>query len=126
MALTPAQTRFLAWVALAVAAWWLLSLLAPVLTPFLVAAVMAYALHPVVERMHRWYIPRWLGAAIAIALLMLVLLAVALMVVPVVTHQWPLLRDQIPLLLDNLNLAALEQASEANLKVEIAAISAEA
>jgi predicted PurR-regulated permease PerM len=119
MALTPAQTRFLAWVALAVAAWWLLSLLAPVLTPFLVAAVMAYALHPVVERMHRWYIPRWLGAAIAIALLMLVLLAVALMVVPVVTRQWPLLRDQIPLLLDNINLWMAPWAARLGIDAQI-------
>lgn len=119
MTLTPAQTRFLVWVALAVAAWWLLSLLAPVLTPFLVAAVMAYALHPVVERMTRWRIPRWVGAVIAIALLMLVLLAVALMVVPVVTRQWPLLRDQIPLLLDNLNLLMAPWAARLGVDAQI-------
>jgi len=103
MSLNAQQVRFLAWLALAVAAWWLLDLLAPVLMPFVVAAVMAYALHPVVERMHARHVPRWLGAALAIALLMVLLLAVALMIVPVVTRQWPLLRDQIPLLLDNLN-----------------------
>lgn len=119
MQLTPSQTRFLAWVVLAVAAWWLLSLLAPVLTPFVVAAVMAYALHPVVERMHRWYIPRWLGAAIAVALLMLVFLAVALMVVPVVTRQWPLLRDQIPLLLENLNLWMAPWAARLGIDAQI-------
>ncbi len=103
MPLTAHQARMLAWLALAVAAWWLIDLLAPVLMPFVVAAVMAYALHPVVERMHAHHIPRWLGAALAISLLMLVLLAVALMIVPVVTRQWPLLRDQIPPLLENLN-----------------------
>jgi len=119
MTLTPAQLRFLAWLALAVAAWWLLSLLAPVLTPFLVAAVMAYVLHPVVEKMHRWYIPRWIGAILAIALLMLVLLAVTLTVVPVVTRQWPLLRDQIPLLLDNLNLWMAPWAARLGVEVQI-------
>jgi len=119
MTLTPAQTRFLAWLALALAAWWLVSLLAPVLTPFLVAAVMAYALHPVVEHMHRWYIPRWVGAAIAIIVLMLVLLAVALMVVPVVTRQLPLLRDQIPLLLEKLNLWKAPLAARLGIDAQI-------
>ena len=36
----------LQWTALALGALWLLWLLAPVLTPFVVAAVLAYALHP--------------------------------------------------------------------------------
>jgi predicted PurR-regulated permease PerM len=103
MPLTANQARMLAWLVLAVAAWWLIDLLAPVLMPFVVAGVMAYALHPVVERMHARRVPRWIGAALAIALLMLVLLAVVLMIVPVVTRQWPLLRDQIPPLLENLN-----------------------
>lgn len=103
MSLTPTQARALAWLALAVAAWWLLDLLAPVLMPFVVAAVMAYALHPLVERMHARRIPRWLGAGMAIAVLMLLLLAVALMIVPVVTQQLPLLRDQVPALLEQFN-----------------------
>lgn len=103
MSLTAQQVRILAWLLLAVAAWWLVDLLAPVLMPFVVAAVMAYALHPVVERMHARHVPRWVGAALAIALLMLLVMAVALMIVPVVTRQWPLLRDQIPLLLENVN-----------------------
>ena len=103
MLLTAQHVRVLAWLLLALLAWWLVDLLAPVLTPFVIAAVMAYALHPAVERLHARRVPRWLGAAVAIALLMLVVMAVALMIVPVVTRQWPLLRDQIPLLLDNLN-----------------------
>ncbi len=119
MSLTATQARALAWLALAVAAWWLLDLLAPVLMPFVVAAVMAYALHPVVERLHAGRVPRWLGAGLAIALLMLVLLAVALMIVPVVTRQLPLLREQIPPLLEQFNLWLTPWAQRLGLDAQI-------
>ncbi|MBS0435238.1 MAG: AI-2E family transporter, partial [Proteobacteria bacterium] len=58
MTLTPAQRRSLAWAAIAVAAALLLWLLAPVLTPFIVGAVLAYALHPAVERLAARRVPR--------------------------------------------------------------------
>lgn len=103
MTLNSTQIRALAWLAMAVLAWWLLDLLAPVLMPFVVAAVIAYALHPAVEGMARRRIPRWLGAAVAIAVLMAIALAVSLMIVPVVTQQLPLLREQIPPLLEQFN-----------------------
>lgn len=103
MNLTPAQSRFLAWFALAALGWALLDLLAPVLTPFVVAAVLAYALQPAVEVMHRHRVPRWFGAALAIAVLSLVVLVVVLLIVPVITRQVPLLRDQVPALMVHLN-----------------------
>lgn len=103
MLLTDSQRQALLWLALAVTGWWGVSLLAPVLLPFVVAAVLAYALRPLVEWLAGRRVPRWLGAGLAIALLMLVLLAVVLIIVPVVTQQWPLLREQIPPLLERLN-----------------------
>lgn len=103
MTFTPTQTRAAAWAAIALVGWLLLTLLAPVLMPFLLALVMAYALHPLVERWAARGVPRWLGAGLAIGLLMLVLLAVVLLIVPVVTQQVPLLREQVPVLLDRLN-----------------------
>jgi predicted PurR-regulated permease PerM len=103
MSLTSNQIRALLWAAIAVVIWLLLSLLAPVLMPFLLAAVLAYALHPLVERLHAKRVPRWLGAGLAITLLMLVLLAVLLLIVPVITKQVPLLREQVPELLNRLN-----------------------
>ncbi|WP_300649119.1 AI-2E family transporter, partial [Hydrogenophaga sp.] len=88
---------------------------------FLLAAVLAYALHPLVERLHARRVPRWLGAGLAIALLMLVLLAVVLLIVPVITKQVPLLREQVPLLLDRLNDALLPLATRfgVNLQVDV-------
>ncbi|MGQ2921365.1 MAG: AI-2E family transporter [Hydrogenophaga sp.] len=103
MPLTSHQIRALLWATIAVVIWLLFTLLAPVLMPFLLAAVLAYALHPLVERLRARGVPRWLGAGMAISLLMLVLLAVFLLIVPVITKQVPLLREQVPDLLNRLN-----------------------
>ena len=64
------------------------------------AAVLAYALHPLVEKLNDRRIPRWFGAGVAIAALMLVLLAVVLLIVPVITKQIPLFKEQVPALLE--------------------------
>jgi len=124
MPLTSNQIRALLWALIAVVSALLLSLLAPVLMPFLLAAVLAYALHPLVERLHARRVPRWLGAGMAIALLMLVLLAVMLLIVPVITKQVPLLRDQVPLLLVRLNDALLPLATRfgVNLQVDVSQV----
>jgi predicted PurR-regulated permease PerM len=103
MTLTPNQIRSLSWAAIAVVTWAVLTVLAPVLMPFLLAAVLAYALHPLVEKLNERRVPRWLGAGLAISALMLVLLAVVLLIVPVITKQIPLLKEQVPALLDRLN-----------------------
>lgn len=103
MTFTPNQIRAATWGLIALVIWLLLALLAPVLMPFVLAAVLAYALHPLVERLHARRIPRWLGAGLAITMLVLVMLAVVLLIVPVITKQVPLLREQVPALLDRLN-----------------------
>jgi len=104
MTFTSNQIRAASWGLIAVVIWLLLSLLAPVLMPFVLAAVLAYALHPLVEWLHLRRIPRWLGAGLAIAMLTLVVLAVVLLIVPVITKQMPLLREQVPVLLENINV----------------------
>jgi len=53
MLFTPAQRRILQWAALGLAVAAVVWLLGPVLTPFAIAAVLAYALHPLVERLRR-------------------------------------------------------------------------
>jgi predicted PurR-regulated permease PerM len=50
MQFTPTQKRAAAWTAIALLAVLLLRALGPVLTPFLVAGVLAYALTPLVDR----------------------------------------------------------------------------
>jgi len=124
MTFTPNQTRAAVWVAIALVAWLLLTLLAPVLMPFVLAAVIAYAMHPLVERWAARRVPRWLGAGLAITLLMLVLLAVVLLIVPVITKQVPLLRDQVPELLVSVNtwLAPLAARFGLDLQIDVALV----
>lgn len=103
MTFTPAQIRFAAWAALALVAVLILALLAPVLSPFVLGAVLAYAWLPLVDRFARWGVPRWAGALLALGLMAVMVLAVALLIVPVITQQIPLLRDQVPNLLERAN-----------------------
>jgi predicted PurR-regulated permease PerM len=77
----------------------LLWLLAPVLTPFVTAAVLAYALQPAVEQLRRWRVPAVLAVIAVEAAAIAVLLAIVLLIVPVLTKELPLLRDRLPDLL---------------------------
>ena len=81
----------------------LLWLLAPVLTPFIVGAVLAYALHPAVERLAARRVPRLLAVLGVEVLFMIAVLAVLLLIVPIISKELPLLREQIPILADKLN-----------------------
>jgi predicted PurR-regulated permease PerM len=103
MTFTPTQIRFAAWTALTVAAGLVLALLAPVLSPFVLGAVLAYAVLPLVDRGTRWGLPRWASALLALFLVALLVLAVVLLIVPVITQQVPLLREQVPALLERAN-----------------------
>lgn len=100
----PAQARrTLGWIAIGVLFATLLWLLAPVLTPFIVAAVLAYALHPAVEWLNRHRVPRVLAVLLVEVLSAVAVMAVVLLIVPVFARELPLLREQIPLLADRLN-----------------------
>lgn len=81
----------------------LLWLLAPVLTPFIVGAVLAYALHPAVERLAARRVPRLLAVLAVEVLFIVAVMAVLLLIVPIISKELPLLREQIPLLADKLN-----------------------
>lgn len=106
MQFTPTQKRAAAWTAIAVLAVVVLRALGPVLTPFVVAAVLAYALTPVVDRLDDLgggRMPR-LAAVVLVELLFIVaLLGLVLLIVPVVAKEVPLMRQQLPQLLDRLH-----------------------
>ncbi len=105
MLFTPAQRRILNWVVLALAVGGLVWLLAPVLTPFAIGAVLAYALHPAVERLAARRVPRLLAVAIVEIGALVAAAALVLLVVPILSKELPLLRDQLPLLVDRINRA---------------------
>ena len=112
-----------AWYLLAAAAVGvLLYLVAPILTPFLLSAVLAYICLPPVDRIAR-KLPRWLAAAIVMALLVIGLSALALIVLPMVERQFVALLQRVPEYLDWAHARALPWLSgtlgvELNLDME--------
>jgi predicted PurR-regulated permease PerM len=103
MQFTPTQKRVAAWTGIAVLALLVLRALGPVLTPFVVAAVLAYALTPLVDRLDAvagGRMPRVLAVIVVELLFIVAVLGIALLVVPVLAKEIPLMREQMPVLLD--------------------------
>ena len=110
MQFTSSQKRSAAWLLIAALAALMLWLLGPVLTPFVVAAVFAYALTPIVDRLiaaSGGKIPRVVAVLVVEVIFILVVLSIMLLIVPIFVKEVPLLRDQLPLLIDRLNTSLL-------------------
>jgi predicted PurR-regulated permease PerM len=78
----------------------------PVLAPFVIAAVLAYALTPLVNRlddMGKGRLPRVVAVVVVEFLFIVVLLSLFLLIVPIMAKELPVLREQVPLLADRLN-----------------------
>ena len=125
MNLTPAQLRALTWLALAGGLLLLLWLLAPVLSPFVAAAVLAYALAPLVERLST-RMPRLLAVTLVEVGVIAMLLLLVLMVVPILAKELPLLREQIPVIASRLNESLAPKLAQfgISLALDVASIKA--
>ena len=97
----PQKLALLVVLALAVSALGLA--LSAVLSPFLIAAALAYLLAGWVARLCAWGLPRPLAVLWVEAVFLLAVVALAALVVPVLAHEWPLLRDQLPVLAQKLD-----------------------
>jgi predicted PurR-regulated permease PerM len=120
MPLSTSQKSALAWAAVALLLVLALWLLGPVLMPFVVAAVLAYVLTPLVDRLDalgRGRMPRILAVLIVELLFILAVLGLVLLLVPVLTREWPLLREQVPQLLDRLNAGVQPLLADLGLKL---------
>src|SRR3954452_4183751 len=98
---TPEQKQTAFWLGLWLAFVVLLYALGPVLTPFIAAAMLAYALNGGVDaacavRLGRWSMPRPLAVVLVMLVFLAALGALALIVVPVLRTELPLLQAQIP------------------------------
>jgi predicted PurR-regulated permease PerM len=122
MQFTPTQKRAAAWcliAALVVLALWLLG---PVLTPFVVAAVLAYALTPLVNRldkMGRGRLPRVVAVILVELLFILMALSLLLLIVPIVAKEIPLMREQVPLVFDKLNTGLTPWLAQFGIKASL-------
>lgn len=122
MQFTNTQKRASAWcliAALVVLALWLLG---PVLTPFVVAAVLAYALTPLVNKlddMGKGRMPRVVAVLVVELLFILVALGLVLLILPIVAKEVPLMREQIPLLADRISNGLTPWLAQFGIKVSL-------
>jgi hypothetical protein len=116
------MTRLAAWLGVALLVALVFWLLAPVLAPFVIAAVLAYVLHPLVlklEGLAGGRLPRALAVVLVEALALLALLGIFLLLVPILVREWPLLQQQLPLLLDRLGEALNPLLAQMGLNVSL-------
>jgi predicted PurR-regulated permease PerM len=95
------QMRRYAWWALAVVISFglLFWLLGPIMTPFVLGAVIAYVGHPLVARLERKKVPRALGAVVVILLGLAAIVGLVFIVIPLAQAEITQLATRIPALL---------------------------
>ena len=92
----PANAQLWAWLAIAAAALWLLWLLSPILAPFLFAAILAYVLDPLVERLTGPRVRRMFAVVLVLLLALALFVAFALVVLPLFVKELGMLVDRLP------------------------------
>ncbi len=90
----------------------LLYLLAPVLTPFLIAAVLAYIGDPLVDRLEAWGLSRSLSVITVFVILTLFALMLLVILVPMLERQVTLLISKLPQYLQWLQHTGIPAVSE--------------
>lgn len=93
-------TRWLPYLAVAAALAYLLYLLSPILSPFLLAAALAYMCDPLVDRLEKKGLSRTLGTVAVLFGLVLVFVILALILTPLVQAEIRLLMEQVPRVLE--------------------------
>lgn len=94
--------HYLWWLALATVTGVLLYLLSPILTPFLLAGIIAYICNPLMTRMAAGKIPRALGAILVMALLLGMLTALLLIMLPLFEMEISRLIERAPTYLETI------------------------
>ena len=105
------RARIAWYLATAVVAGLLLYLVAPMFSPFLFAAILAYICMPLVDRLAR-RMPRWLAASVVLVLLLGLSLLV-LIVAPMVDRQFAAFLQEVPEFFDWVNERFLPWLSNA-------------
>lgn len=75
---------------------WLLYVLAPILTPFIAAALLAYIGDPLADRLQQWKLPRTLAVVAVFLLTFLLLGLIVLLVLPLIRNQVTALLSALP------------------------------
>jgi predicted PurR-regulated permease PerM len=88
--------RRLQWAAVALAVLTLMSLLAPILTPFVVAALLGWLGDPLVDRLQRRGLSRTAAVSLVFGIMVLVLTVVVVALVPMIERQVTTLIESLP------------------------------
>lgn len=126
MQFSATQKRLAAWALIALVFGIVFWQLKAVLAPFVVAGVMAYALNPVVnwlDDVGRGRIPRLLAVVVVELLFFVTVAGVLLLVVPILAKELPLMRDQLPGLLDAANQSLKPWLAQFGVHVQLDAAS---
>jgi predicted PurR-regulated permease PerM len=121
---TPEQKQTAFWLGLWLAFVLLLYALGPVLTPFIAAAILAYALNGGVDYLAQRHIGRFaLPRPLAVVLVMLLFLsavsALVLIVIPVLQVEIPLLMAQIPAFLVRIDKVLTPKLQEMGIRIKL-------
>ena len=116
------MSRLAAWIGVGLLLVLVFWLLAPVLAPFMVAAVLAYVLNPLVlklEGVSGGRLNHLLAVVLVEAVALLAMLGVALLLVPILVREWPLLQQQIPVLFDKLDASLKPLLAQMGISVSL-------
>lgn len=102
--LSASQRQTLLWAAVALSGCVLFYALGPILTPFVLAAVLAYILDPGVEWLVRKRVPRPVAVLVMIVAVCLIGLLLVLILVPVLNKEALALQQKFPAFVERLNL----------------------
>ncbi len=121
---SPEQKQSAFWLLLWLAFVLLLYALAPVLTPFIAAAILAYALNGGVDFLDRargrhGRMPRPLAVVVVMLLFLSALTALVLIVIPVLQNEIPLLKAQLPMILVRIDDFVTPRLHEMGIKVKL-------
>ncbi len=122
--LSPEQKQTAFWLALWLAFVALLYALGPIMSPFIAAAILAYALNGGVDyldarRLGRWNIPRTVAVIVVMTVFLAACLAMILIVVPVLQKEIPLLQQQIPMFLMKLDMMLAPLLQQLGIDVQL-------
>ena len=122
--LTSEQKQSACWLSVWLAFVALLYALGPVLTPFVAAAILAYALNPGVDRLDRLHVgrlgmPRALATVLVLLLFLTAATTLVLIVVPVLQQEIPLLQAKVPLFLARLDQFLGPKLHDLGIKVQL-------
>jgi predicted PurR-regulated permease PerM len=92
----PRRPAWLQWFAVALAAAALIYALSPILTPFLLGAVLAYICTPLVDRCSNGRLPRAVAAVVALALCIGAAITVLLLIVPLFRNEGARIIARLP------------------------------